>query len=69
MKRTIEGLTFYGHGGAYDCDLFFSPESDISVCTVLNQMNTHGKRDPFLEKAVALAMTASVDAGSADEAR
>jgi D-alanyl-D-alanine carboxypeptidase len=59
MKRTIEGLTFYGHGGAYDCDLFFSPEAKISVCSVLNQMNTHGKRDPFLEKAVALALSAS----------
>lgn len=58
MKRTIEGFTFYGHGGAYDCDLFYSPKTGISVCTVLNQMNTHGKRDPFLEKAVALAMSA-----------
>jgi D-alanyl-D-alanine carboxypeptidase len=58
MKRTIEGFTFYGHGGAYDCDLFYSPEAGISVCTVLNQMNTHGKRDPFLEEAVALAMSA-----------
>jgi len=68
MKRTIEGLTFYGHGGAYDCDLFYSPEAGISVCTVLNQMNTHGKRDPFLEKAVALALTASSPTASVDEA-
>jgi D-alanyl-D-alanine carboxypeptidase len=58
MKRTIEGHNFYGHGGAYDCDLFYSPEVGISVCTVLNQMNTHGKRDPFLEAAVAITMSA-----------
>jgi D-alanyl-D-alanine carboxypeptidase len=58
MKRIIGGVTFYGHGGAYDCDLFYSPDAGISVCTVLNQMNTHGKRDPFLEKAVALVMSA-----------
>ena len=56
MKRRIEGFTFYGHGGAYDCDFFFSPEAGLSVCTVLNQMETGGKRDPFLEKAVALAL-------------
>jgi D-alanyl-D-alanine carboxypeptidase len=61
MKRVIEGAVFYGHGGAYDCDLFYSPDAGISVCTVLNQMNTHGKRDPFLEKAVAIAMSASPD--------
>ncbi len=58
MKRIIEGLTFYGHGGAYDCDFFYSPDAGISVCTVLNQMNTHGKRDPFLERAVYLALSA-----------
>jgi hypothetical protein len=65
MKRTIEGLTFYGHGGAYDCDLFFSPDAKLSVCSVLNQMNTHGKRDPFLEKTVALALSASPSTPSA----
>jgi D-alanyl-D-alanine carboxypeptidase len=57
MKRTIGGLSFYGHGGAYDCDVFFSPDAGISICTVLNQMETHGKRDPFLEKAVSLVLT------------
>ena len=56
MKRSIEGLTFYGHGGAYDCDFFLNPETGLSVCTVLNQMETQGKRDPFFEKAVALAL-------------
>jgi D-alanyl-D-alanine carboxypeptidase len=54
MKRTIGGLTFYGHGGAYDCDVFYSPEADISVCMSLNQMNTHGKRDEFVRQAVEL---------------
>jgi D-alanyl-D-alanine carboxypeptidase len=61
MKRVIKGHNFYGHGGAYDCDVFYSPKAGISVCTVLNQMNTHGKRDPFLEKAVAISMSASPD--------
>ena len=56
MKRSIHGLTFYGHGGAYDCDLFYCPERNISVCTSLNQMNTHGKRDEFLYQAVELVM-------------
>jgi D-alanyl-D-alanine carboxypeptidase len=54
MKRTISGLTFYGHGGAYDCDVFYCPDEDISVITALNQMNTHGKRDKFLQQAVDL---------------
>jgi len=56
MKRTIDGLIFYGHGGAYDCDLFFCPEKNISVCMSLNQMNTHGKRDELVMKAVKLIM-------------
>ena len=59
MKRSINGFDFFGHGGAYDCDMFYSPEIGISVCTVLNQMNTHGKRDPFLEGAIAVALSAS----------
>lgn len=57
MKRKICGLTFYGHGGAYDCDAFYCPEKDVSVCMSLNQMLTHGKRDKFVEKAVELALT------------
>jgi D-alanyl-D-alanine carboxypeptidase len=56
MKRSIHDLTFYGHGGAYDCDAFFCPEREISVCISLNQMNTHGKRDEFLLSAIATAM-------------
>lgn len=56
MKRSIHGLTFYGHGGAYDCDVFYCPEKDISVCMSLNQMNTHGKRDKFLMQAIKLIM-------------
>jgi len=56
MKRQIHGLTFYGHGGAYDCDVFYCPEKNISVCMSLNQMNTHGKRDEFLQQAVKLIM-------------
>jgi D-alanyl-D-alanine carboxypeptidase len=54
QKRQIHGLTFYGHGGAYDCDVFYCPERDISVCMSLNQMNTHGKRDELLFKAIEL---------------
>jgi len=54
MKRTICGLTFYGHGGAYDCDAFYCPEKDFSVCMSLNQMITHGKRDKFVEQAVEI---------------
>ncbi|MGB7295762.1 MAG: serine hydrolase domain-containing protein [Candidatus Aminicenantales bacterium] len=54
MKRSIQGLTFYGHGGAYDCDVFYCPEKNISVCLSLNQMNTHGKRDKFLQQAIQL---------------
>lgn len=56
MKRSIHGLTFYGHGGAYDCDVFYCPEKNISICMSLNQMNTHGKRDEFLQQAVKLIM-------------
>ncbi|MCP4547996.1 MAG: beta-lactamase family protein [bacterium] len=54
MKREIQGLIFYGHGGAYDCDMFYCPTEKIGVCTVLNQMNTHGRRDKFLLGAVEL---------------
>ena len=56
MKRTIHGLTFYGHGGAYDCDVFYCPEKNISICMSLNQMETHGKRDEFLMQAIELIM-------------
>jgi len=56
MKRSIRGLTFYGHGGAYDCDIFYCPERNISVCLSLNQMNTHGKREEFFERAIKLIM-------------
>lgn len=54
MKRSIQGLTFYGHGGAYDCDVFYCPERNISVCLSLNQMNTYGKREEFLQRATKL---------------
>jgi len=56
MKRSLHGLTFYGHSGAYDCDVFCCPERNISVCMSLNQMNTHGKRDELLLQAVKLMM-------------
>lgn len=56
MKRSIHGLTFYGHGGAYDCDVFYCPEKNVSVCMSLNQMETHGKRDEFLLRVIELIM-------------
>ena len=56
MKRTIHGFTFYGHGGAYDCDAFYCPARKISVCMSLNQMETQGKRDELLLQAVRLIM-------------
>lgn len=56
MRRSLHGLIFYGHGGAYDCDAFYCPERGISVCMSLNQMNTHGKRDEVLLQAVKLIM-------------
>ena len=56
MKRSIHGLTFYGHGGAYDCDAYYCPEKNISVCMSLNQMNTHGKRDKLLKRAIKIIM-------------
>jgi len=56
MKRSIHGLTFYGHGGAYDCDVFYCPDKNISVCMSLNQMKTHGKRDEFLLQVIELIM-------------
>jgi len=56
MKRSIHGLTFYGHGGAYDCDAFYCPDRKISVCMSLNQMETQGKRDELLLRAVKLIM-------------
>lgn len=56
MKRSLNGLTYYGHGGAYDCDAFYCPEKGISVCMSLNQMNTHGKRDRLLLEATRLIM-------------
>lgn len=56
MKRKIHGLTFYGHGGAYDCDMFYCPEKNICVCMSLNQMNTHGKRDKFLQQVIKYLM-------------
>ncbi|MFC1849505.1 serine hydrolase domain-containing protein [candidate division CSSED10-310 bacterium] len=54
MKRSLQGLTFYGHGGAYDCDVFNCPEQRISICLSLNQMNTHGLRDKFLLQALEI---------------
>jgi len=56
MKRSIRGLTFYGHGGAYDCDVFYCPDRNISVCLSLNQMNTYGKREELLQQAIKLIM-------------
>jgi D-alanyl-D-alanine carboxypeptidase len=56
MKRSIHGLTFYGHGGAYDCDAYFCPEQNISVCMSLNQIMTYGKRDELLLAVVELVM-------------
>jgi D-alanyl-D-alanine carboxypeptidase len=56
MKRSIHGLAFYGHGGAYDCDVFYCPERNISICMSLNQMETHGKRDKFLFRVIELIM-------------
>jgi hypothetical protein len=56
MKRSIHGLIFYGQGGAYDCDVFYCPKKNISVCMSLNQMNTHGKRDEFLLQALKIIM-------------
>lgn len=56
MKRSIHGLTFYGHGGAYDCDVYYCPEKNICVCMSLNQMSTHGKRDKLLQQAIKLVM-------------
>ena len=56
MKRNIHGLTFYGHGGAYDCDAFYCPKQDISICMSLNQMNTYGKRDKLFQDVVKLIM-------------
>jgi D-alanyl-D-alanine carboxypeptidase len=29
MKRSLYGLTFYGHGGAYDCDVYYCPERNM----------------------------------------
>jgi len=54
MKKSICGLTFYGHGGAYDCDVFYGPDEQITVRMSLNQMNTHGKRDEFVRRAVEI---------------
>jgi D-alanyl-D-alanine carboxypeptidase len=56
MKRSIHGLTFYGHGGAYDCDVYYCPEKNISVCMSLNQMETLGKRNELLLQAIKLVM-------------
>jgi D-alanyl-D-alanine carboxypeptidase len=56
MKRSLHRLTFYGHSGAYDCDAFYCPEKNISICMSLNQMNTHGKRDKFLQQVIELIM-------------
>jgi hypothetical protein len=56
MKRTMHGLTFYGHGGAYDCDAYYNIDKGMSICMSLNQMNTHGKRDELLLQAVKLMM-------------
>ncbi len=56
MKRSLHGLTFYGHGGAYDCDVYYCPERNISVCMSLNQMETLGKRNELLLQAIKLIM-------------
>jgi D-alanyl-D-alanine carboxypeptidase len=56
MKRTLCGLAFYGHGGAYDCDAFYCTEKDISICMTLNQMITRGKRDTFVEHALEIVL-------------
>ncbi len=57
MKREIAGINFYGHGGAYDCDVFYSPVEDISIIMSMNQMNTHGKRDKYVSDAISIIMT------------
>ncbi len=55
-KRSINGLTFYGHGGAFGSDVYYCPAEDISVCISLNQMDIHVKRGKFLQQAVELIM-------------
>ena len=56
MKRSLHEIIFYGHGGAYDCDVFYCPEKDITICMSLNQMETYGKRDKFLLEAIKLVI-------------
>jgi D-alanyl-D-alanine carboxypeptidase len=56
MKRNLHGFIFYGHGGAYDCDVFYCPEKNVSVCMSLNQMETHGQRDEFLLDAIEFVL-------------
>lgn len=56
MRRSIHGLTFYGHGGAYDCDVYYCPEKNICVCMSLNQMETLGKRNELLLQAIKLVL-------------
>ncbi len=49
MRRSLLGHTVYGHGGAYDCDAYFDPDTGLFVFTALNQMSTAGRRDSFLK--------------------
>jgi D-alanyl-D-alanine carboxypeptidase len=53
-KITMGGLDFYGHPGAYGCDIYYCPDEDITICTTINQMNSHGQRERLRETGLEI---------------
>lgn len=67
-KMIINGRAFYGHPGAYNCDAYYCPEEDVSICLTINQMNGHDRKEEIRQKAMDLILgKAGPVAGSSDE--
>lgn len=66
-KMIISGRTFYGHPGAYNCDAYYCPEEDVSICLTINQMNGHDRKEQIRQKAMDLVMPSHVPSASERE--
>jgi D-alanyl-D-alanine carboxypeptidase len=55
-RKIINGRTFYGHPGAYNCDAYYCPEEDVSICLTINQMNSHDRKEALREGAIDVVL-------------
>ena len=55
-RKIINGRVFYGHPGAYNCDAYFCPEEDVSICLTINQMNSHDRKEALREGAIDIVL-------------